>query len=481
MRPAILSFFVLYFYLPGVAQNSGNTLSMKLSTNAVPIIIDYGSGFHTLFIDHKSLSYFRMGYDFTPETKGEVPLIRMGYKAKIIEVTANRKNITLYSTRDDSSGLRVRLTNTINHRLVRKVVLDDWKSGTKLLGHFSIQDTSHFLFSNQNGTFSYVRLNQGNIVSRNDYNVSLNVFNDWVKAYSTWPQLNKHLVDEYQLSKKNHLPAAKVKFYPNARGLIISIDNGFKTHVIALNRALNSIKEHTYNIDIPMSGSLSGGLSNSYISNGHLFQAIMTKGGCIVQKSDLKFQKQLYNKFISYGYSVQTNSPVFLLNRKNRGEFTKTTDAILDYHSDRNGRQMALQVYKKGPFDHFYISEIEPLRYMPEWLESTNSLTPSNFTEKNDNYKMYMGIQFQQPSHFAFLLHAQSKSSSMGLTLDQNGTPTPFLGDDRCPMAKAAVYFHEIINKGIRPLQSTVASINGNTYYCFFWKAKGLYQFIPMD
>lgn len=481
MRSAIPFLFLLCLTVKGYTQGSGEALSIKLNTNAVPVIIDYNSGFHAIFIDHKSLSYSRMGYDFSLESEGNVELIRMGYRAKIVEIAANRKNITLYSSRSDSSGLSVRLVNTINHRVIRKTAIKDWNDNTKLLGHFSVQDTTHFLISNEDRKLSYVRLSQGELISRNEFDLSEKTFNEWLETYQRWPQLAKHLVEQDHLLKDNHLPAAKVKFYPGHLRLTVSVDYGYKTHVIELNRKLNSLKEHTYDIEIPMSGSLSGSLSNSYISNGHIFQAVMTRGGCIVQKSDLKFQKLLYNKFISYQYSVQTSSPVFTLNRKRRGASTKTTDALLDYHGERTGRQMSLQVYKKGPFDHFYISEIEPLEYLPKWLERSNSLTPTNFTEKVDNYKMYLGLQFQQPSHFGFLLHAQSRSAGIGLTLDNTGATTPFLGDDDCPMAKASVYFHEIMNKGIRPLQSTMASINGRPYYCFYWKSKRLYQFLPMD
>lgn len=480
MRYLVFVCFLCLNVVLARGQSDGKTLSMKLSKNAVPVIIDYGTGFHTIFIDHKSLSYTRMNYDFSPESKGSIELTKMGYKAKIIEVAANRKNIILYSTRADSNGLRVRTVNTISHSMKKTTVVEDWKSSTLLLGHFSLQDTSHFIISNEPNQLSYIKICEGKVVSRNEFVLQDQIFEDWVYVITKWPQLSKHLIHEKQLERDDRIPFGKVKLYHSQRELVVTIDHSYKTHVLKLNPKLNALDESTYVIDIPMSGSISGSISNSYIHKDHIFQVIMTRGGCIIQKSDLVFKKQLYNKFISYHYTKKTSSPVFKLNMP-RGEFAKNNGEPLEYNGESTDRHLGLKVYKKGPFDHFYISEIQPTHLLKDWLKRTTALAPTNFSESVNNFKIYLGIQFQQPAHFTFLQHVQCKSATMGVSLDMTGGATPFLGKENFPLAEASNTYHQIINKGIRPAQSTMACIDRDAYYCFYWRSKRLYQFIPIN
>ncbi|MBI1182832.1 hypothetical protein GC194_01080 [bacterium] len=462
------------------AQDFQATLGIKLKKDASPFVFDFGSGFHCIFIDKEKLQYNRINYDFVTESTGEIDLSELGFRPKLIEINGSRKNIHIYFTRTDSIGLRCLTINTINKKISKKVVDEGFDKKAKIMHHFSATDTLHMLYTKGNNELQYRVVANNKMVSSKDFSLDAALMKLWQDVNNRWPQLQKAHVGANDLAYENKIQFSPVKSYLQHRYLYITVEQAFNTHIIIINRKLESLNVINHPVEISVAGGLGGAICNSYILGKYLFQAVLAKNGCFIQKTDLKFNQPVYSTFANYHYTISSNSPVFLLNRKERGNFEKETGQTFNFHADNQEKYLGLHVSKKGPFDHFMVSEVELLPFYDGWINKANDINTENARRKEKGIYKFYSLLSQYPARYYATQYLQCMASTFCITLGSDGSENPYLGDVNFAMAKGPTYFYALTDRGALPTQPTFAAINQEVYFCFYRKGQHLYYFIKL-
>ena len=163
MKKTLLQFLFSMLILSAFAQDYAGALNANISKHAVSIVSDFGTGFHTIFYTESSLEYTRFTYDFTIETQGSIDL-KLGYKHKILEINASRKNINVFYHRLDSAGLWLLKINTVSGKSKKHLVADFWTAQDALLSNFSVGDSAHFILDTKAKGTVYLGLKEENII-----------------------------------------------------------------------------------------------------------------------------------------------------------------------------------------------------------------------------------------------------------------------------------------------------------------------------
>lgn len=461
------------------AQDVSGTLNVKVDKESVSVVLDYGSGFHTIFYNDSKLQYNRINYGYNIESQGSIPL-ELGYKAKILEVNANRKFINVFYDKIDSVGLRLLQINTINGKSKKKVIAKSWSQKGTILSHFSINDTAHFLLNTVKSNVQYISIAYGDIIDNIEFQIDESLITAWTKKLKEAPQLSKSLVHNGQLSFYNKLHLGPIKSYFNHRYTSFTLDLGFNTELVRINRKLKSLTHNKVLILLHINGGLSGAIAGSYLRGRYLFQTALLQQGCIIQKNDLKFDKVVYNQFVNYNFSANSGSPVYFLNRGEKGSFENDNVKGFKLHEDRLNKLIAINITKKGPFDHFMVSEVEPIDIHDNWLEKSSNISPSVARRTKKAITTHFAIDGQTPMHFSLLQHVQCMSSTFCFSLNGQGELSPYLGSDDFKLAKAVEYYDQSIRKGIPPYHATLTVINDKPHYCFYKRRQKLFYFIPL-
>jgi hypothetical protein len=224
-------------------------------------------------------------------------------------------------------------------------------------------------------------------------------------------------------------------------------------------------------------GIPTGGIYGSILKGSNLYQGALFASGAVVQKTDLKFEKIAYNQFFPYGYSKGTGSPICNLNRGERGSFATETSETLNVHPTRPVRFLGISISTKGPFEHFSLSEYEPIKTEKEWINAENAISPTLARRKKGPSFTYYGLQSHSPGQYYFLQHMQGMSCTFFCTLSNSGDKSPYLGKSKMPIANASSYYFEKILKGQILLYPTVAEINNQAYYCYYSKRNKKFTF----
>jgi hypothetical protein len=473
----LLHFFLTLGSSQLLAQNIVGTLSLKANKKAASHIVDYGSGFHTIFFDEVNFEYYRMGYDFSLEKKGAVSLENLGYKARIIEIAANRKEIFIYYSRLDSANIWLLKVNTISGISSKSNTGISYGKSDQIIGNYSIADTSVFYIKPKNeqpkGTFVV----KGEPLETFDFNLESEHYNHWQQFVAQYPQLSKTVVHSQHLASENLMQLGSIKHYINHRKISITIDYGFTSLVAQFDRKLKTSSTYKADFNLETVGVPTGGIFGSFLKGKCLYQGALFTSGAVVQKTDLQFEKVSYNQYFPYGYSAGTGSPVCNLNRGVRGTFTTETAESIKVHPTRPVRFLGICITTKGPFEHFSLSEYEPMKTEKEWLNAENAISPTLTRRKNGPSFMFYALQSSSPGQYAFLQHMQGMSSTFFCTLSNTGDKSPYLGKSKMPIANASSYFYESSFKGQLLLYPTVAKINNRALYCFYSKREKKFIF----
>lgn len=467
IKKFLLLFFTFYVSLVA-AQDVVGTLSVKANKKAANHIVDYGSGFHTIFFDDVYLEYNRMDYNFRLEKNGTINLKNLGYKPKIIEIAANRKDIFVYYSRVDSGNIWLLTVNTISGISATSNTGISLGKTDKIIGNYSIADTSIFYIKPNNDGPKGVLVIEGKQTESFMFNLEATYFNFWESFVSKYPQLSKTVIHSAHLANENLLHLGAIKHYFNHRKISVTIDYGFTSIVAQYDRRLK--KEFTFKseFDLKSIGVPNGGIFGSILKGKSLYQGALFASGAIVQKTDLKFEKVTYNQFYSYGYSPGTGSPICNLNRGERGTFSTETTEELNVHTTRPIRFLGININTKGPFEHYSLSEYEPIKSEKEWLNGENAISPTLTRRKNGPSFTFYALKSNSPAHYAFLQHMQGMSSTFFCTASNFGDKSPYLGKSKMPIANASKNYYQYALKGQILLYPTVAKINNQLYYCFY-------------
>jgi len=475
-------FLLILFYCIGTvnAQDIEAAINVNLKSNEAPIVYPYNGGSQLVFFSDDELRYFRLNNNFQIESSGSFDLGELGFKPNIYELNANRKNIHLFYSRRDSSGLRCFSINTINKKAKKSICLPSWNQNTLLLGHAAYNDTAFFFSSNTEGTITYSTVADGELLHEMTLEVSSAAFTAWKKAAMAYPQLCKTQILEEDFVQMGKIPFAPIKFFTSSRYIYASIEGSFTTHIITVNKVIKQMTHFSYPIRLPDNGSLRGSLSNSYVSKGFLFQAVSTQTGIVMQKTHLKSHDASYSKFFTYHNCVKAGAPVYIHNRGKHGTFARKPDNVFEYHGDKRNRFLALFVSTRGSFDHILVSEVEPLYGFEEWA-SRNTLVPSKeHSQKTKGIVKSYGLEVQPTLHFSLLKHISFKSSTIGLSLSGSGVLENFAGPEDFPIAEANVLFYKMKYSSLFPSHSSLCYFNNTLYYCFYRKTKKQYYFAAL-
>ncbi|MFY0673697.1 MAG: hypothetical protein JXQ87_09840 [Bacteroidia bacterium] len=464
-----LQFLLLIFSAStSIAQNIVGTLAIKGNKKAANHIIDYGNGFHTIFFDDISLHYYRIDYNFSLEKSGSINLKDIGYKPRIIEIAGNRKDLLIYYSRADSANIWLLRVNTISGNLNRIETGIELTRSDKLLGNYSIGDTSIFYIKSKDQLPKGTIAIQGEKVESFNFNFDTQYSGYWEKSVEQFPQLSKTLVHKSYAASENLMHLGSVKHYFNHKKISISIDYGFSTLVAQYDRKLKSSSFYKADFNLETVGIPTGGIYGSILKGNYLYQGALFASGAVVQKADLKFEKTVYNQFFPYGYSNGTGSPVSNLNRGQKGSFSIETTEALNIHTTRPLRFLGINVITKGPFEHYSLSEYEPMKNEKDWINAENAISPTLSRRKNNAAFSFYALQSSATSHYAFLQHMQGMSSTFFCTTSNKGDKSPYLGKSKMAFASASEAYYKYALKGQIILYPTVAKINNQVYYCFY-------------
>lgn len=433
-----------------------------------------------MFFSDDELRYFRLNNDFQIESNSSFSLDELGFKPSFYEINANRKNIHLFYSRRDSSGLRCFSINTISKKAKKSTCIPTWTKNTLLLGHASYNDTAFFFTSNAEGTVTYSQIADGELVHEINLEVSSATYTAWKSAAIAYPQLCKTQILEEDFVQMDKIPFAPVKFFTSSRYIHVSIEGSFTTHVVTVNKVLKLMADFSYPVNLPDNGSLRGSLSNSFISKGFLFQAVSTQTGIVMQKTHLKSHDASYSKFFTYHNCTKAGSPVYIHNRGKQGTFTRKSDNVFEYHGDKKNRFLALFVSSKSGFDHILVSEVEPLYGFEEWAGRSTLVPSKGHSEKSKGVVRSFGLELQPTNHFALLKHISYKSSTIGLSLSREGVQENFAGPEEFPLAEANVLFYKMKYSSLFPSHGSLCYFNNTPYYCFYRKTKKQYYFAAL-
>lgn len=463
------------------AQDIDAAINTSLEKDEVPIIYPYDGGTHVIFYSDKSLRFFRLNQRFLGEAEGEVSLEKIGAKPVFIELNANRKNIHLFFTRRDSNGLRCLSTNTINKKSKQSNCLPKWEFKTKLLAYASRDDTAYFFSSNEENMIDFYEVADGVKTREHSLEVSPEFYKAWVEHAEKYPQLLKtHMAEDQELAA-HKIPFSPIKTYSNERYLHVTIEDGFRTHVIRLKKSIEQMEFFSSQMQFPNNGSLRGSLSNSSIAGKYLFQAVSTQRGVIVQRTHLKSRKIDFTQDYSYRDYIAKGSPIFTMNRGKQGTFKRKEDNVFEYHTDNSNRFLSLSVSSRGDYHHLQVSEIEPLRGFEEWATTPILTSTKGQTKKVNGSTHTFGLAPQHETHFAFLHHTNYKASTISMSLDDNGELVQYGGPQEFELAEANVLFYKMKYSSLFPSHSTTFLIDDRLYYCFYRKNKKQYYFAPLN
>ena len=475
--------FIILFYLLSISfssysQSADAALNVTLSKNTAPYILDYQTGFHTVFINNKELLYHRMNYDFQLESKGSVDLHNMGSKLKLEELSAERKNIYLFYSRADSIGLRCFTTNTINNKSSQSVVDENYTRKCQLINHFSVQDSSYFIYLNEEKKLTLSITTGPKLLGTMQIDIDQEHIDYWVKTIRSIPQLSKSAIIKSQSIQAQKIPFNPVKIYYKGDFLYATLEKGYSTVYIQqdIKKKTTTSKVIPFNANAASSGSI----FNSYLINDHLYQMLWSPAGCTLQKTDMQSDSIRYSMWVKPQMEACKKSMRLLVNRGEEGSIEKNSDRPVVLHKEQFQKYLAIFVSQKGGMDHFMISEIAPLKNREEWLKAENNISTDNIDRGKKDILTTIGIRSQTPLHYSFLQNLQCMYSSFSFSIDYENKIQPYLGDEQITLARSVALHHKFLENSVIPRFETVGNIDGSLYYCVYRKSKHLYYFIKL-
>ncbi|MGB0431448.1 MAG: hypothetical protein ACPGLV_13315 [Bacteroidia bacterium] len=453
-----------------VAQDVLGALSIEYNKKSAPIIIDYGSGFHTIFYSESSLQYHRLNYNFTVEQKGEVEFKNIGYKPSFIEISGNRKLINVYYRRLDSAGIWLFSVNTINNTATQKRLTSSLKKNHEIYGSYSIGDTTLIYHSTDSENLNLQVINGNNHLYETEIKLDKKALATWGSFLLKYPQLTKTVIHPLSCEFENKQHLGQIKHYFNFRKIKVTIDYGFSTTVLEFDRKIKKWTQNTFNFNIEKLGAPSGGIYGSILKGRYLYQSALFSNGALIEKSDLRFSKTLYNQYIPYEFSKGTGSPVYYLNRRVNGTFKNNNAINIELHPNHQDRLLGININSKGPLENIVLAEVEPIKVFDSWLTNSTKASPNINRRRKQGVLTFSAVQSSSATHFAFLQHIQCMSTAFCFSITSGGNKSPYLGDDYWPMANATTLYHKFYTSPSPALLPTFAKINGDNIFCFYTK-----------
>jgi len=462
------------------SQRIIGSINTTIAKDETPILYAYDGGVQLIILSEDELRYYRLNQSFQIESHGTASIKNIGFAPRLYEVNANRKNINLFFSRRDSSGLRCLTINTVGHQIRIRNCIEDWDNKTQLLGHYSVQDTACFIYSNGENEISLSTVVSGESVGNANGAIDPSIFTSWTETSTSHPQLSKCLIDQ-NFMRHYALPFTPIKFYHRSKNIYASIEDGFSTHIVSFSRKHGSVSQKTLNVELPTSTSLRGALSNSLIKGKNVYQGIMTANGLILQKSGLKTGDHKFNKFYTYHNCRENGSPVYLHNRGKEGSYEEAPKTSFEFHKDRNNRMMAIMVETRKGNDHVIVSEVEPLKGFENWSKTSTFIKPKEHSQKVNGLVQSFSLSVFPSANFNFQQAISYKWSSIGLSISSTGEQIENGTDPDFTYSKANVTYFKMKYSSMFASHGCLVYLNNYAAYCFYRKTKKQFFFTAVE
>jgi hypothetical protein len=466
--------------VPVMAQNNEAAISVTLSKQAAAYLLPFQNGFHGAFLDGNMLIYHTMGPDFNMASSGNTWLGGLGLRPEWVELNANHRHIYLYYERVDSAGLWCCALNTINGKWKKQLVMKEWDVMNPPFYYFSHADTLHAFWAIGSDQLQYRQLVAGEEVQKLEIRVEPALLIAAQQAKAMLPQVQKWAVLYGDLTNYHTCNISRNKAYLQHRYLYLTVEGHYSTYIIQVQRKANAVAQYRADMEL---GAFSpvGAVSNSCVRGHYLYQAALCASGAVVQRFDMHTGTSAYTAYIGYEYSPNTQSEIFLMNRGETGELVSATDRPFAFHREKTLKYMGITAYKKGPFDHYAITEVEPLERYGNWLASTIALPAGEVLGKSGPTPVHLSHRSQSGLLQSARLYSQCMASTLYVSVDSEGNMGPYMGEPNKAWARAAKTYHDLSRKGAIAMQPAFAQLYGKSYYCFYLRKSKLYYFILTD
>lgn len=393
---------------------------------------------------------------------------------KILGVSSTAKYINLFFEEDSRSIALLRVQKFVGKGEITQLNKQFSRKET-VLKCFQHEE-NFYIFSDRNDSLSMVKVNSDFTTMRKTFPTEFGFSEKWKSMVQSYPQYHTFL------NPKDRRPSHKetgtsVKLYPNNTHILLTIDEPFKTHLLSIDLSTFTSKETTLNFEYPDNIPISGNITNSFIYDEHLYQAIAGRWGFSIQQRNLG-RDTLVKTHLFRTNSEESSSVCKIFKDK----FAEPLPVEMDFTSKWN--KGVDQNYFMGLVCSGSKSRLQFEVGFSRWFDASIpkqpiSGEPSEPRIKIDGLSYRLNSPFEQQEQFAY--YPWKYSYGVYACFSMSGwdfTPIKYIGNGIEDIPKIREYEKTMMGNFVGSSHHAIFYGNGNTYYGFYRNRKKEYYIL---